>query len=311
MTFKAGALAVGLAVVGACGGPPPEPAPAPDVDPVAKVQAWRDKHEADYLRDWVSIAGLHMLEPGIHTVGSGTDNAIVIPNLPGHAGAVTLSERRLTFTAAAGIRVVRKDQALASTVVLKEPGKPAEPEIAIGQVRLVAHESGDRVSLRVRDPNGEWVRSFRGFTWFPIDEAYRVTARFVPDATPRRLKVGNTFGDLDEYTTEGVVEFSLHGQTVRLRPFTTRPKRFYFVFRDASSGQETYKTARFLYADLLDDGTSVLDFNQAYNPPCAFNPYTTCPIPLPENVLPVKVLAGERAYPIDVPLTLRGGKGPS
>ena len=85
---------------------------------------------------------------------------------------------------------------------------------------------------------------------------------------------------MDEYKTEGVVEFTLMGQTLRLRPFTTRPKRFYFVFRDASGGQETYETARFLYADLLDDGTTVLDFNQAYNPPCAFNPYTTCPIPL-------------------------------
>ena len=98
------------------------------------------------------------------------------------------------------------------------------------------------------------------------------------------------------------------GQTLRLRPFTTRPKRFYFVFRDASSGQETYETARFLYADLLDDGTTVLDFNQAYNPPCSFNPYTTCPIPLRENRLPVKILAGEKAYPVHVELPRREGK---
>ena len=97
------------------------------------------------------------------------------------------------------------------------------------------------------------------------------------------------------------------GQTLRLRPFTTRPKRFYFVFRDASSGQETYETARFLYSDLLDDGTTVLDFNQAYNPPCSFNPHTTCPIPLRENRLPVKVLAGEKAYPVS--RAAREGRG--
>ena len=119
---------------------------------------------------------------------------------------------------------------------------------------------------------------------------------------PQQIKVLNTFGDVDEYKSEGVVEFSLLGQTLRLRPFTTRPKRFYFVFRDASSGQETYEAARFLYADLLDDGTTVLDFNQAYNPPCAFNPYTTCPIPIRENRLPIKILAGEKAYPVHVPL---------
>ena len=92
------------------------------------------------------------------------------------------------------------------------------------------------------------------------------------------------------------------GQRLRLRPFTTRPNRFYFVFRDASSGQETYETARFLYSDLRPDDTTVLDFNMAYNPPCAFNPYTTCPIPLRENRLTVKVLAGEKAYPVQVPL---------
>ena len=106
----------------------------------------------------------------------------------------------------------------------------------------------------------------------------------------------NTFNGVDTYETEGIVEFELHGQTLRLRPFTTRPKRFYFVFRDASSGVETYEAARFLYADLQDDGRVVLDFNEAYNPPCAFNEYTTCPIPLKENVLPIKVLAGEKAY---------------
>jgi uncharacterized protein (DUF1684 family) len=129
-----------------------------------------------------------------------------------------------------------------------------------------------------------------------------VVGRFVPDAEPRQMSVLNTFNDVDTYPTEGVVEFQLNGQMLRLRPFTTRPKRFYFVFRDASSGQETYETARFLYADLLDDGTTVLDFNEAYNPPCAFNPYTTCPIPLRENILPVKILAGEKAYPVEVKL---------
>src|SRR5262249_9368914 len=145
-------------------------------------------------------------------------------------------------------------------------------------------------------------QAFKGFTWFPIDLTYRVTGRFIKDAESKKLKVLNTYGAVDEYTTEGVVEFTLLGQTMRLRPFTTRPNRFYFVFRDASSGHETYEPARFLYSDLLPDGTTVLDFNQAYNPPCSFNPYTTCPIPPRENMLPVKILAGEQAYPEHVPL---------
>jgi uncharacterized protein (DUF1684 family) len=154
----------------------------------------------------------------------------------------------------------------------------------------------------VRDPNGPLARAFRGFSWFPIDERYRVVGRLIADPSPQRFTVLNTYGHVDEYTSDGTVEFELLGQTLRLRPFTTRPKRFYFVFRDASSGEETYETARFLYSDLRDDGRTVLEFNMAYNPPCAFNQYTTCPIPLRENRLPVKVLAGEKAYPDKVPL---------
>jgi uncharacterized protein (DUF1684 family) len=174
-----------------------------------------------------------------------------------------------------------------------------------GDVRLVVHPSGGTPMLRVRDPNGPLAKGFLGFSWFPIQSDYRVTGRFIKDAAPRKTQVANTFGDFDEYTTEGVVEFTLRGETLRLRPFTTRPKRFYFVFRDGSSGQETYEAARFLYADLADDGTTVLDFNMAYNPPCAFNPYTTCPIPMAENRLPVRILAGEKAYPVHVELPTR------
>jgi uncharacterized protein (DUF1684 family) len=181
-------------------------------------------------------------------------------------------------------------------VSLKEPGKsPADP-IAIGKVSLAVHVTGGRLALRVRDPDGAPARAFAGFDWFPIDPANRVIGRFIRDPTPAKLPVMNTFNGVDMYDTEGVIEFELRGQALHLRPFTTRPMRFYIVFRDASSGVETYEAARFLYADLQADGRVVLDFNQAYNPPCAFNEYTTCPIPLKENVLPVKVLAGEKAY---------------
>jgi uncharacterized protein (DUF1684 family) len=123
-----------------------------------------------------------------------------------------------------------------------------------------------------------------------------VVGKLHKDPAPRELKIPALSGDLQPYTTEGVVEFALNGETIRLRPMTTRPNRFFFVFRDATAGKETYEAARFLYSDLRADGTTVLDFNEAYNPPCAFNPYTTCPLPLPENRLKVRILAGEKAY---------------
>jgi uncharacterized protein (DUF1684 family) len=267
------------------------------------VEQWRAKHETDYRRDWVSIAGLHPLKPGPNTAGTAAANDIDLSGaLPPQLGTFTLQGQEVRFEPASGAGATLKGQAVTSPVVLKDDSAPAADELLIGDIRLVVHKSGDTRSLRVRDPNGPLAKGFLGFHWFPIDARFRVVGRFVRDAEPKSLQVMNTYGDVDTYKSEGVIEFTLHGNKLTLRPFTTRPKRFYIVFRDASSGTETYEAARFLYADLLDDGTTVLDFNEAYNPPCAFNPYTTCPIPIPENRLTVKVLGGEKAYPVHVDL---------
>jgi uncharacterized protein (DUF1684 family) len=305
-------VVVGLAIVAAaCGGAPEQAppvatptkdyAPASAYTPTQITEKWRAKHETDYRRDWVSIAGLHPLKDGANTAGSAPKNDIVLPeSVPARLGTFVLKADKVRFQPEKNAPVKLKDQPVTDGIDLKDDGAPGADELTVGDVRLVIHLSGSTRSLRVRDPNGPLAKGFLGFAWFPIDLQYRVVGRFIKDAEPKPMRVPNTLGDLDEYKTEGVVEFQLGGQTLRLRPFTTRPKRFYFVFRDASSGHETYETARFLYADLADDGTSVLDFNQAYNPPCAFNPYTTCPIPLRENRLPVKILAGEKAYPVKV-----------
>ena len=287
-----------LCAVTACGSGQRGAPASRDVESAnAAVVQWRAKHEADYRREWASIAGLSALKPGLNSAGSAPANDIVLPaSTPARVGRFILAGPRVTFEPAAGAAVLLRGQPVTTATDLRDDSSRDADELVVGDVRLVVHISGQRRSLRVRDPNGPLAKGFLGFAWFPIDARYRVTARFIKDPQPQRLKVLNTYNDVDEYTTEGIVEFTLSGQTLRLRPFTTRPKRFYFVFRDASSGQETYETARFLYADLRDDGSAVLDFNEAYNPPCAFNPYTTCPIPLRENRLPVKILAGERGY---------------
>ncbi len=308
MAMRQCLAAVAMAgLVGACGGGAPNdaaPIPQPAESSVAAIEKWRAKHDADYRRDWVTIAGLHPLKPGVNTAGSAATNDIVLPpSTPSTLGRFVLQGTQVRFEPAPGAHVLLDDRPVSAAIDVRDDRSPDGPdELVSGVVRIVVHVSGESRSIRVRDPNGPLAKGFLGFTWFPIDMQYRVAGRFIKDAEPRRVKVLNTFGDVDEYATEGTVEFSLLGQTLRLRPFTTRPKRFYFVFRDASSGEETYEAARFLYADLLDDGTTVLDFNQAYNPPCAFNPYTTCPIPIRENHLPVKILAGEKAYPVSVKL---------
>ena len=263
---------------------------------VAEIEAWRAKHEDSYTHNWATIEGLHFLKPGAQSAGSAPDNDVVlIASLPERLGTFTLASDAVTFAPEPGAPITINGKP-ASTIVLRDDGADEEDVIEANGATVVVHRSGKRTSLRVKDPNGERARSFAGFDWFPISRDYRVLGRFIKDPTPRDLQVVNTFGDIDDYPTEGVVEFTLNGETLRLRPFTEEPGRFFLVFNDASSGDETYAAARFLYSDLRQDGTTILDFNEAYNPPCSFNPFTTCPIPLPENRLAIKVLAGEKQY---------------
>lgn len=299
-----------MIIVGAaaCGsGNAPEPAALPTgAAYVAEVEAWRAKHEASYTREYSTIAGLHRLTPGVNTVGSDPVRDVVLPApVPASIGRFVLDDGVVRFEPDPGAPVRLRDEPVTAPLVLRDDSSAEVDELVIDDVRLVVHASGDQQLIRVRDPNGPLATGFLGFSWFPIDEQYRVVGQWIADTAPASVRVPNTFGDLDEFTTEGVVEFSLLGQTARLRPFTTRPNRLWFVFRDGSSGHETYEAARFLYADLRADGSVVVDFNQAYNPPCAFNPYTTCPIPLPENRLAsIRILAGEQAYPVKLPLAV-------
>jgi Zn-dependent M28 family amino/carboxypeptidase/uncharacterized protein (DUF1684 family) len=294
----------------AAGTPPSTAAPRTTADAqVKEVEAWRAKHEADYTRDWVPLAGLFFLKAGENAAGSTATNAVVLPKrLPASIGRFTYQDRHVRFEplrlrSGADAAVTLNGKPVTTTIDLRSDGGPGPADrLMVQDVAFWVHESGDRRAIRVHDPQSGVARSFAGFKWFPIDPAYRVTGRFIKDGKPREVKIPTLTGDYDVYATEGVVEFTLQGQTVRMRPMTTRPGRLYFIFRDATSGKETYEAARFLYSDLAPDGTTVLDFNEAYNPPCSFNPYTTCPIPPAENRLKVRIPAGEQKY---------GGKAPS
>ena len=160
---------------------------------------------------------------------------------------------------------------------------------------MFVHRSGERYAIRLRDQESRIRREFAGLRWFPVDEKYRVTAEFSPYAEPRHVLVPNILGDTETYTSPGSVVFTLDGQQFRMVPLW-EGRELFFIFRDLTTGQETYPAARFLYAEAPADGKVVLDFNKAYNPPCAFNPYTTCPLPPPENRLRVRIEAGELDY---------------
>jgi uncharacterized protein (DUF1684 family) len=263
-----------------------------------EIEEWRAKHEADYRRDYVPLGGLFYLSPGRNTAGSNASHEVALPaRAPDTIGTFVYENGGVRFEPNAAARVTLRGRPVTAPLVLRPDGGTEPPdELTIGDIALWIHLDGDRRAIRMRDPQGETARSFKGFRWFPIDERFRVVGRFVRDRTPRTVKIAILSGGEQDYTTEGTVEFALLGRPIRMRPMTTRPGRLFLVFRDATSGKQTYEAARFLYADLNADGTVVMDFNQAYNPPCAFNPYTTCPLPLPENRLTVGIPAGELDY---------------
>jgi uncharacterized protein (DUF1684 family) len=257
------------------------------------VEGWRAQHEADYSKEYVPLVGLHYLKNGPNTVGRASSNDVVLPaGAPDSVGTIQYQGGRASFVPARTSEIRLRDDVVSGAIDLRSD----EDRLAVGGISFWIHASGARHAVRVHDPKGDTVRSFAGYRWFPIDDRYRVTGTFVKDAAPRELKVASLSGDDQTYRTEGVVEFRLNGETVRLRAMTTAPNRLFFVFRDRTSGSQTYQAARFLYADLQPDGTAVLDFNKAYNPPCAFNPFTTCPLPLPENRLKIPIPAGELDY---------------
>jgi uncharacterized protein (DUF1684 family) len=161
---------------------------------------------------------------------------------------------------------------------------------------LYVHASGARYAIRLQDKNSKILRDFKGLRWFPVDPSYRIVANFVPYDPPKQITMQNIMGDTGTASFVGYVTFSVGGQQCRLDAEGDPAKGLSFVFRDLTGGEETDPAARFLDAPPPKDGKVVLDFNEAYNPPCAYNPYTTCPVPPPEDRLRVKIQAGEKMY---------------
>jgi uncharacterized protein (DUF1684 family) len=156
-------------------------------------------------------------------------------------------------------------------------------------------ERGNRYGIRLKDKNSELRKAFTGLKYFPPLEEYRVKARFVPYDPPKMIPVPNILGQVDEEPSPGYVVFMLNGRECRLDPVTEGDSLF-FIFKDLTSGKETYPPGRFLNTEMPQNGEVVLDFNQAYNPPCAFTPYATCPLPPEQNKLPIAIEAGELRY---------------
>jgi uncharacterized protein (DUF1684 family) len=245
---------------------------------------------------WLSLIGLEWLNPGLNTIGSAADNDIVLARAPAHLGAVEWAQD--------GTLSVRLDPASGATI----DGKPAlcapliddsQPEptvVAFGTVSFIAIERSGRKGLRVRDSAAPTRTGFRGIERFPVDPSWRIEAEWHPLDPPFQLATSTVIGTIENYPAPGMATFHRDGKRLTLYPVRETPDatQLFVFFADLTSGAETHGAARFLYADMPVGDRIVLDFNKAYNPPCAFTPHATCPLAPPENRLGIRVLAGER-----------------
>jgi uncharacterized protein (DUF1684 family) len=275
-------------------------APATSVavaDPLyrASVEKWRHAYEADLKSDhgWLSVSGLFWLHDGANTFGSGPLNDIVLPTpAPASAGSFEFHAGRTVVHVNSGVPALLNGKVVEAAEM--HPDSNAD-QLVLGDLTLYVHSSGARFTVRLRDKNSSLRKTFAGTRWFPVDESYRVIGKYVPYDKPKQIEIQNVMGDTLQETIPGYVAFSLGGRDLRLDAEVDGSDTS-FVFRDLTSGQETYAASRFLDTKIEPNGRVILDFNEAYNPPCAYNPYTTCPLPPPQNRLAVRVEAGEKTY---------------
>ena len=279
-----------------------QPHTAATVDPYqADIEKFRQQREAKLTSDvgWLTIAGLHFLTRPETTVGAAADNDVVLPaGAPARVGTFVVGKTgKISVRLEPGLSAKLLDGKPFTGGEIKTDGAGPPERLVFGDIQVWVHQSGDRPAIRIRDRNNHLRKAFTGMKWYPVNASYKVEGTFVPFEKAQTFEVPNMLGDIDKMESPGHVKFTLNGKEHNMLAITEDEESFWFIFRDLTSGEETYPAARFLYTGRPGAGGKVtLDFNRAENPPCAFNPYATCPLPPPENRLQVKVEAGEKIY---------------
>ena len=270
---------------------------------------WREAHRADLLKPdgWLSLAGLEWLQSGDNSVGSAPDNKIHLVSGPAHLAVLHLEGETVTLNPPPG--GFPPDFLVAGT-----PAKPqalrAEANkdklslhLTIGTLNMYVIRREARFALRIKDSHSPAITGFHGLKWYEPDIAFRVIARWIPYSPHKTITLATLVGTSYDQPVPGVAEFKLAGMTFRLEPVLEDPAvaKLFFILRDKTSATTTYGACRFLYTGFpingLDKpGELVLDFNRLENPPCAYTPYSTCPLPPAGNRLPIPLPVGEQRY---------------
>lgn len=298
-------LAACLLSLAGCGGSAPAPVDddAHKAVPafLAEQDAWRRERTQNLLRPdgWTSLVGLHWIELKAHYIGSSAGSGIRLAKGPPKLGLLQQEDGRLYFTPEPGVALTLDGEPLRGRVELRDDaqGPPSVVGFDEGKGQLTVIARGGRRALRVKHADAPTRTGFAGLAYWPADPSWKIDARFVPHPPGKTLPVADIIGVVNAVPNPGAVEFDRDGRTWRIEALDEGDGSLFLVFADRTNGHGSYGAGRFLYADKPhDDGTVVLDFNQAYNPPCAFTPFATCPLPPPENRLDLAVTAGEKKY---------------
>lgn len=267
-----------------------------------EVEAWRQARVARLKQPdgWLSLVGLYWLKPGANTFGSDPAGDIVFPAAaPARAGTFHLDGGVVRLEAAPGAGIVHAGQPV-DTLTLVSDTADAPTEVSMGSLHWHVIDRDGRLGIRLRDEASPARTDFAGVDAFPVDPAWRLVGRFEPYTPPKTIPIPTILGTDSPQTSTGALVFDVDGASYRLDVLAEPGDSSLFViFADATNGPETYEAGRYLYVDApgaASDGRVVIDFNKAYNPPCVFTPYATCPFPPPQNRLPLRVEAGERKY---------------
>jgi uncharacterized protein (DUF1684 family) len=303
------ALLTAFAVLGGCGkkdAAPNAEASAADAAHRAyekEIRDWRTERVQRLQKPdgWLSLVGMHWLENGATTrVGSGADNGTRLAVGPARLGIISVSKDGIVHyqpEADAGITI---DGAPADKPVdlVSDAVPNAQPTVVgfnKGDASFIVIKRGDRYALRVRDALAPTRTGFTGIDYFDINPDFRLVAKFKANPPGAKINIVNILGIDEPMDNPGTLTFTKDGKSFTVDTIDEGDHRLFLVFADRTSGHETYAASRFVYAAYPGaDGTTVLDFNKAYNPPCAFTAFSTCPLPPPQNRIDLAITAGEK-----------------
>jgi len=277
----------------------PEPA---ETDLVSSVdednQQWRQRRDSGLRREhgWLSLVGLEWLKPGANKVGSGAGSDAVLPGGPDYWGTIYLEGDSLRFERNPDSGVLVDGTAPDEIELVADiQGEPTIVQSGSIQFHAIFRES---YALRVSDSQAPALLGFEGIPYYPIQPEWRIEGRLIPATEGETIEIGNVLGQVSDTPVFGVLEFDRDGETYRLIGLgDDTSESLWFIFSDRTSGHGTYGAGRFLYSEgLPENGRLVVDFNKAYNPPCAFSDYATCPLPPQENRLNLAITAGEKDF---------------